>query len=100
MDVRLLYVDGCPSWQEADRRLAQALERLGHDPGAVVRVPVTTPGDAVRLAFQGSPTVLVDGRDPFAAEDDPVGLSCRLYRTPDGLVGSPTVEQLVEVLGG
>ena len=42
--------------------------------------------------------MLVDGRDPFADPDAPVGLACRLYRTEEGLAGSPTVEQLLAVL--
>jgi hypothetical protein len=33
-----------------------------------------------------------------AVGGEPVGLACRVYRTPEGLGGSPTVEQLVEVL--
>jgi hypothetical protein len=31
--------------------------------------------------------------------DAPAGLSCRVYRSDDGLAGSPTVEQLIEALG-
>jgi len=42
--------------------------------------------------------VLVDGVDPFADSDDPVGLSCRVFRTPEGLRGAPTGQQLVEAL--
>jgi hypothetical protein len=42
--------------------------------------------------------VLVDGRDPFASDEDPVGLSCRVFRTAAGLRGAPTVEQLRDVL--
>ena len=95
MEVALLYFDGCPSWREAERRL-QAV--LGPD-AALTYVHVRTPEDAERLSFRGSPTVLVDGRDPFADEDDPVGLSCRVFRTPEGLRGAPTVEQLREALG-
>lgn len=38
------------------------------------------------------------GRDPFADPDSPVGLSCRVHRTSDGLAGAPTVEQLAAVL--
>jgi len=36
----------------------------------------------------------VDGVDIFADADAPVGLSCRVYQTPDGPAGSPTLEQL------
>jgi hypothetical protein len=59
---------------------------------------VNTVEQAERWRFRGSPSVLVDGTDPFAEPDSPVGLSCRLYRTPDGVAGSPSVSQLVEVL--
>jgi hypothetical protein len=59
---------------------------------------VATPEDAERLRFVGSPTVLVDGRDPFSGGGGTFGLSCRVYQTPEGLAGSPTTEQLQSVL--
>ena len=61
-------------------------------------VNVATPEDAERLRFRGSPTILIDGLDPFAEESAPVGLSCRVLPTPDGLRGAPTHAQLVEAL--
>lgn len=97
MDVRLLYFDGCPNWLEAAQRLHQALRQAGVT-GTVERINVSSPEDAERLSFRGSPTVLVGGLDPFADPSAPVGLSCRVYQTPEGLRGSPTVEQLVQVL--
>jgi hypothetical protein len=97
VDVQLLYFDGCPNWQETDRLLREALDRTG-SVATIEHVDVLSPEDAERLSFRGSPTVLVDGVDPFADPEAPVGLSCRVFRTPDGLGGSPTVEQLVEVL--
>ncbi|MDP3713752.1 MAG: thioredoxin family protein [Mycobacteriales bacterium] len=99
MKVELLWFSGCPNWQETDARLRQALPLAGVD-ADVALVEVTTPEDAERLRFRGLPTVLLDGTDPFAEEDDPVGLSCRVFRTPDGLRGAPTVQQLVEALDG
>lgn len=97
MHVRLLYVADCPNWQEAADRLRAALAAAGHDVEPE-HVEVRTPEDAERLSFRGSPTVLVDGVDPFADASAPVGLCCRVFRTPEGLRGSPTVEQLVAVL--
>ena len=97
MKVELLWFSGCPNWQETDARLRRALPLAGVD-ADVVLVEVTTPDDAERLRFRGSPTVLFDGTDPFAQDTDPVGLSCRVYRTPDGLKGAPTVEMLVDAL--
>lgn len=98
MEVRLLYFDGCPNWRETDQRLRDALALAGLDLRPVC-VSVTTPEEAERLRFRGSPSVLIDGVDPFADEAAPVGLSCRVFRTPDGLRGAPTVDQLFEALG-
>ena len=33
------------------------------------------------MGFHGSPYVLLDGHDPFAASDPPIGRACRIYRT-------------------
>jgi len=95
--VHLLYFAGCPNWQDTEQRLREAIDRVGLEV-EVVRVDVPTAEEAERLSFRGSPTVLVDGRDPFADTDAPIGLSCRVFRTPEGLRGAPTVEQLVAAL--
>ena len=97
VEVTLLYFDGCPSWRTTDQRLRVLAEELGFE---LTHRRVDTPEDAQALSFRGSPTVLVDGRDPFARGDEPVGLSCRIYQTPDGPAGSPTLAQLRDALGG
>jgi hypothetical protein len=95
MKVELQYFEGCPHWQTADDRLRQ----VAADRNLTVEHHlITTPAEAEEAQFRGSPTILIDGVDPFARGDDPVGLSCRLYQTPDGPAGSPTVTQLEAVL--
>lgn len=94
-DVTLLYFDGCPSWRTADARLRSLAGELGF---ALHHRKVETPEAAEQLSFRGSPTILVDGSDPFARGDEPVGFACRIYRTPEGRAGSPTAEQLRDVL--
>ena len=96
--VTLRYFDGCPSWRTADERVREALERTGRTDVELRYERVETQADAERLAFVGSPTILVDGVDPFAVADAPSGLACRVYPTPEGLRGCPTVDQLVAVL--
>lgn len=92
MDITLLYFDGCPNWQIADRRLAQiAADRPDVH---VTRHRLETVEEAERVGFHGSPTILINGVDGFAARDAPVALTCRLYTTPDGLAGAPTLDQL------
>lgn len=98
MEITLQYFDGCPNWEVLDGRIAQVLD--GRSDVRVVHQRVETTEDAERLGFHGSPTVLVDGFDPFADKHAAVGLACRVYRTPDGLAGSPTVDQLRAVIGG
>lgn len=96
IDVTLLYFDDCPNWRIADDHLRTlAAER----PDIVLtRLLVETIEAAEAARFRGSPSIIVDGDDPFADDDDPVGLSCRVYQTPDGPAGSPTIDQLREVI--
>ncbi len=96
MEIALLYFDGCPSWRIADQRLrAIAADR----PDITVRHHrVDTVEEADRVGFHGSPSILVDGVDVFADAGAGVGLSCRLYQTPDGPAGSPSVDQLRAVI--
>jgi hypothetical protein len=96
--VTLLYFDGCPNWTVADERLRAALDQTGNPDVDVTYRKVSTPREAESVEFRGSPTILIDGRDPFLDREAPVGLSCRVYRTEAGLTGVPTVEQLVAVL--
>lgn len=95
MKVELLYFDDCPHWKVADGRLRELAAELGFE---LNRRLVESSEDAEALSFRGSPSILIDGRDRFAVDADPVGLSCRIYTTPDGPAGSPTVDQLRSVL--
>lgn len=94
--MSLLYFDDCPNWQTTAAVLVRLRPEYGFN---LQRRRVGSVAEAEQLRFRGSPTVLVDGRDLFADPDAPVGMSCRLYRTPDGLAGTPTEEMLRQALG-
>lgn len=98
VDVEVRYVDGCPHVRTVEQRLAMALVAAAHSDVRIRLRVVENDGDAVLLGFTGSPTILVEGSDPFGDDDAPVGLSCRLYPTPDGMAGSPTIDQLIGAL--
>ncbi len=97
--VTLRYFDGCPNWQTTLTRLKGLLTVLGDGNSDVTLERVETPQDAERLRFVGSPTILLNGRDPFEEPGGEYGLACRIYRTAEGPAGSPTTEQLREALG-
>lgn len=95
MRITLVYFEGCPNWRTADERLRALCEQHGF---TLDRRQLRTHEEAEQLGFRGSPTILVDGRDPFARGDEPVGLSCRVYETEEGFRGVPSVAELEELL--
>jgi hypothetical protein len=95
VNVEVLYFEGCPNWRTTEERLTALQPELGFD---LSHQLVSTPEDAERLGFRGSPTILVDGIDPFASGLEPIAFACRIYETPAGPAGSPTVEQLHKAL--
>lgn len=97
VDVTVLYFAGCPGWQTAVERV-HAAAREADVSVWVSLVAVETHEDADRLGFTGSPTIWLDGADPFAQPDAVPALACRVYPTANGLAGSPTVDQLVHAL--
>lgn len=98
MKVELLYFDGCPHWTEAHARLREALLVIERAGVKIDHVLVSTLEEAQQRRFLGSPTILVNGDDPFAESGSSVALSCRLYPGANGPAGTPTVEELVDVL--
>ncbi len=96
MEITLQYFDGCPNWTIAAERLAViAAER----PGVIVsRQLVESPEDAEAIGFRGSPSILINGQDLFPDPSAAVGLACRIYATPAGFAGAPTLEQLRETI--
>ncbi len=94
MTMEILQVPGCPGADLLDARLAE----LGHP--RVIRRVVTSQADAERLGLTGSPTLLVDGADPFARPGQAPSVSCRLYLDEHGRRGpAPSTSQLREALG-
>ena len=84
MRVELLWWDGCPSHPQALRELRDVLRSEGLDPDLIEQRHIGSDEQAEREHFLGSPTILVDGRDVVPADEEPVGLACRVYRLRDG----------------
>jgi len=97
MKIELLYFDGCPSWESGLKNLEVALQEEGL-PASVEMIKVADDDDAARLKFLGSPHFRVDGHDLWPEEREVHSLGCRIYPTPEGLKGFPTVAMLREQL--
>ena len=94
----LLFVSDCPNLDVARRRLTEAAARAGVE--LVVRERLVVDVDAAsELGMHGSPTILIDGRDVAGTRAPESAISCRLYGTPSGLEGAPSVDDLVAALG-
>jgi hypothetical protein len=97
MELTLLTIPDCPNAAGSEDRLTLALAGL---PDAVVRCgEVADEREAAQAGMAGSPTLLIDGTDPFAAPGQAPGLACRLYRDAAGRpAGAPAVEALRHAL--
>jgi len=92
MRITVLAVPDCPNAPVAAGRVTAA---LAGRPASVELVEVTGEAEAARLGMTGSPTILLDGVDPFAAAGAVPSVSCRIYRGPDGAAdGAPSVQDL------
>ncbi len=89
MLVELLYWDGCPSHPQALADLRAVMNEIGLDPEQIVVREVKTDADAEQERFVGSPTIRIDGHDVQPPDEEPYGLTCRIYHRRDGRI-SPT----------
>jgi hypothetical protein len=97
MNIQLLYFDDCPSYQTALTLLQEALGAVGRS-DVIQTIEIKDNADVERWKFIGSPTIRIDGIDPFDQGTSNYGMECRVFNTPNGLIGWPTREMLVEAL--
>ena len=87
--VELLVVADCPNQGSAAGLVRGVLDGLGMDEMPVPVRVVHSRVEAEQCGFSGSPTILIDGIDPFAEPGAQPALACRLYATSTGLTGLP-----------
>lgn len=97
MEVNLLYFDGCPSWQIALANLQTALREVRLDISINV-IEVKSDQDAAVVKFLGSPSFQINGKDFWPDDRQSYSMNCRVYGTPEGLKGWPTVDMLRQKL--
>lgn len=99
MKLQILHVPDCPNVAVLSARIAEVLD--GRRDVEVDQVVVADQDVATAVGMTGSPTLLVDGLDPFAEAGPGPSVSCRLYLDETGAVaGCPSTSQLRAVLAG
>jgi len=94
MKLEILQLPNCPNVALLERRIAEAVA-VKHIDVAIKRRVLTNRDAATAAGMTGSPTLLVDGEDPFAESGLVPSLSCRLYPADGGGVdGAPSVTAL------
>lgn len=90
MNLEVLHVAQCPNLTAMLQRLGQATDL------SVFAREISTATDAAAFGMAGSPTLLINGADPFTTAHHALGaLACRLYRDEnDQPVPVPSLAQL------
>jgi hypothetical protein len=94
MNLEVLHVAQCPNLTAMLQRLRQATDL------PVATREITSATDAAAFGMAGSPTLLINGADPFTTANQAVGaLACRLYRDENGdPVPVPSLAQLRDAI--
>jgi hypothetical protein len=97
MQLTVLAVPDCPNAPLLGDRLAAVLD--GRAGVLVSQQLISDAGEAARWGMHGSPTLLIDGADPFAEPGQPPSMSCRLYRDENSdPSGAPSLWQLRQAI--
>jgi hypothetical protein len=96
--LTVLAVPGCPNVKLFEQHLMQALE--GSRDITVSRHEITDQDQATRRGMNGSPTLLIDGIDPFGRPGQQASMSCRLFREGRRHAGrAPSAGRLRDAIG-
>ncbi|MGM9473502.1 thioredoxin family protein [Pseudarthrobacter sp. YS3] len=98
MRIELLHIEDCPNTAKALEQVEAALAALGREDVSVHMRHIKSPADTVGTGFAGSPTITANGSDIFPDGAPSSDLACRIYPTPAGHTGVPTVDQVIKAL--
>jgi hypothetical protein len=97
MHIAILHVPDCPNLELTRSRVSAALDQCGVE-ASVGEVLVATPTAADELGMHGSPTIAIDGHDPFDHDQGRGSMSCRLYWAEGRIDGAPGIAELIAAI--
>jgi hypothetical protein len=98
MEIELLVVRDCPHDGPARELLRKALDDVGLGDVSIRTTVIDSSLAAEQRGFIGSPTILLNGHDPFHRPGAEPALACRVYDTPDGPSGVPDLHAVRQAL--
>jgi hypothetical protein len=98
VDVELVVVPDCPHAPAAQELLRIALDAAGLPCTGIRLSIVESQREAEERGFGGSPTILINGVDPFAEPGRPSALACRIYPGQAGPSALPPADELTRAL--
>lgn len=96
--IELLVIPDCPNARAAEQLVRAVLRDVGLSAVQVRRTVIDDPAVAECRRFTGSPTVLINGVDPFAEPRRPSAIACRIYPGTGGLPSAGRLRQALETL--
>jgi hypothetical protein len=96
--VSILSSPQCPHLPLLHTRLRTAMEATGVRHAQVRLRQVRNLDEARLLQFTGSPTLWLNGEDPFRDPDASPSLACRTYGDGDGRSSLPSLQQLIQAI--
>jgi hypothetical protein len=78
--------------------LRLALDRVGLAAQTVCTTVTAIQEQAQERGFVGSPTILINGVDPFGVAGQSPAYACRVYAPPAALSGVPPLDDVVSAL--
>jgi hypothetical protein len=99
--IRVLYFEGCPSFQLALKNLREVISEDGLT-AEIEMVRIESVEDGAVERFFGSPTIQIDGQDleGAIAASSAEGLGCRIYSEGNTVRGWPSKQFIRGALRG
>lgn len=96
LKVEFLYFKSCPGHRQALTNLKAVLEenKIKAD---LVLINVTSEAQAIKVGFQGSPSIRVNGKD-IDGRNEGHSYGCRIYQIGGKITPTPTKEYIQEKL--
>jgi len=96
LNIELLLINGCPHEADARALFVKALADVGARTFSVETTVIADGGrEAWLCRLANDPG---QRRRPFEVPGSPVGLGCRIYSTPSGSAGTPTLSGVRQAL--